>query len=84
MNYPEIYTTSKNKKVECSRVNNDTNGNPRYVMHYLELDNDYKKALSKSRKFGGKVYRGSDFGGGIVFQSYSLKHTLKDVEFNEQ
>ena len=79
----EIYIDNKGNEIECFRVNNDKFGNPRYVIHYLELDNDYSKALTKSRKFGGKVYRGADFGGGIVFQSYSLPHTLKNVVFNK-
>ena len=79
----EIYIDKKGNKIECYRVKNDVNGNPRYVIHYLDLDNDYDKALAKSRSFGGKAYRGSDFGGGIVFQSYSLRHTLKDVSFNK-
>lgn len=79
----EIYTDKKSNKIECYRVNNDVNGNPRYVIHYLDLHNDYNEALKISRKFGGKVYRGKDFGGGIVFQSYSLRHTLKDVVFNK-
>ena len=79
----EIYTDNKGNDIECFRVKNDVNGNPRYVMHYLDLDNDYNKALAKSRSFGGKAYRGSDFGGGIVFQSYSLPHTLKNVVFNK-
>lgn len=77
----EIYTDKQGNKIECYRVNNDIYGNPRYVIHYLVLHNDYFEALKISRKFGGKAYRGSDFGGGIVFQSYSLKHTLKNVTF---
>ena len=79
----ELYTDKKGNKIECYRVNNDVNGNPRYVIHYLDLHDDYNEALKISRKFGGKVYRGKDFGGGIVFQSYSLRHTLKDVVFNK-
>ena len=78
----EIHTDKKGNKIECYRVNNDTNGNPRYVIHYLDLHNDYNEALKISRKFGGKVYRGKDFGGGIVFQSYNLDYTFKDVIFN--
>ena len=80
----EIYTDKQGNKIECYRVNNDIYGNPRYVIHYLYLDNDYDEAIKKSRKFGGKAYRGSDFGGGIVFQSYSLRHTLKNVTFNKK
>ena len=31
----------------------------------------YEKALSKARKIGGKKFHNRQFGGGIVFQSYS-------------
>ena len=78
----EIYTDKQGNKIECYAVNNDANGNPRYVIHYLDLHDDYNEALKISRKFGGKVYRGSDFGGGLVFQSYSLNHTFRNVIFN--
>ena len=81
MRNPEVYTTKKGQKIECYPVNNDVNGNPRYVIHYSVLSSNYNEALSISRKFGGKVYRGKDFGGGIVFQSYSLPHTFQNVEF---
>ena len=79
----EIYTDKQGNKVECFKVSSDTYGNPRYVIHYLYLDNNYGKAIKKSRKFGGKVYRGKDFGGGIVFQSYSLNHTFRNVIFQK-
>ena len=79
----EIYTDKQGNKIECYRVNSDIYGNPRYVIHYLDLHDDYNEALKIGRKFGGKVYRGSDFGGGIVFQSYSLNHTFRDVTFNK-
>jgi len=62
--------------IELWRINHDVNGNPRYVIHYLALDQDYDKALRKVRCIGGKVYRGQWFGGGFVFQSYSLEDDL--------
>ena len=65
------------KEIEVFRVKkNDINGNPRYIIHFLELDSNYKKALAKSRIFGGKKYMGKDFGGGIVFQSYNVMLTI--------
>lgn len=30
-------------------------------------------AMNKARKIGGKRYKGKDFGGGIVFQSYNIQ-----------
>ena len=79
MRNPEIYLAKNGEKIECYPVNNDKYGNPRYVIHYSVLHSDYNEALFISRKFGGKKYRGKDFGGGIVFQSYSLPHTFNVV-----
>lgn len=59
---------------DFTRVNNDVNGNPRYVLHFLKLANEYPAAVALSRSQGGKVYRGREYGGGIVFQCYSLPH----------
>ena len=73
------------------RINNDVNGNPRYVVHFLSLLNDgesqglgvlesFDLALKKARKVGGKVYKGKDFGGGIVFQSYNITETINKAK----
>jgi len=87
-----------------TRVNNDVNGNPRYVTHFLNLITDkdeeqikidfaltlqqnpfkrtsllYDLAISKARNLGGKKYRGKDFGGGIVFQSYNTQNLVKNL-----
>jgi len=41
--------------MEFTRINNDTNGNPRYVVHFFELinDNDYDIAEAKKDIFNG-------------------------------
>jgi hypothetical protein len=87
-----------------TRVNNDVNGNPRYVTHFLNLITDkdkeqieidfaltlqqnpfkrinllYDLAVSKARNLGGKKYKGKDFGGGIVFQSYNTDNLVKQL-----
>jgi hypothetical protein len=73
------------------RINNDINGNPRYVVHFidlltvadiqgLDLDQKFNLALQKARKVGGKIYRGKDFGGGIVFQSYNILETINKAK----
>lgn len=70
------------ERIGFTRVNNDTNGNPRYVVHFLNLLSDeeqnnlsinqrYAVALAKSRKIGGKKFHNKQYGGGIVFQSYN-------------
>lgn len=68
--------------IELTRITNDLNGNPRYVVHFLNFLNDeektylnftqwYEAALKKARKIGGKKYHNKSYGGGIVFQSYN-------------
>ena len=57
------------------RVNNDSNGNPRYVIHWGAFGaDDYSEALSLAKSIGYKVYRGREFGGGFVTSSYSLEN----------
>ncbi len=55
------------------RINNDVNGNPRYVFHFLELANNYNEALFLAKKIGGKKFHNKQYGGGIVVQSYNLQ-----------
>jgi len=73
------------------RINNDVNGNPRFVVHFLYLLNEgedqgldvlqsFDLAVKKARKVGGKIYRGKDFGGGIVFQSYNIIETINKTK----
>ena len=74
------------KTIEFTRVNNDVYGNPRYVTHFFSLLKEqeqtlsnYNLAVKRANKLGGKKYRGSDFGGGIVFQSYDLAGLRKRI-----
>lgn len=78
---------------DFTRVNNDTNGNPRYVCHFYQLltaeeSNDYvgdfierkySKALARARKIGGRKFHNKQYGGGIVFQSYNIADTCKRI-----
>ena len=59
------------------RVNNDVNGNPRYVFHFLYLADDYSEALKIAKKFGGKKFHNKQYGGGIAIQSYNLQDDIK-------
>ena len=74
-----------------TRISNDVNGNPRYVVHFLELINDeerisipfnkkYQYAVKKANKIGGKKYDNKSYGGGIVFQSYNIEKTWNDIQ----
>ena len=96
-------TTTHNTQIEFTRINNDVNGNPRYVCHFLALVNDkdreqaeqreksvkpfqfsishlYDIAIKKAHTIGGKKFHNKQFGGGIVFQSYNIGDTEKDVQ----
>lgn len=78
-----------NLKFDWTRINNDSNGNPRYVLHFLnlctrtELDadpwsptgNKYGIAVKRANRIGGKKYHTKSYGGGIVFQTYNLEDT---------
>lgn len=75
--------------VNFTRVNNDQNGNPRYVCHYLNLlvESDYAKgihtyetALHRAHKLGGRKFHNKQYGGGIVFQSYNIRETETAIQ----
>lgn len=79
--------------VEFTRVNNDVNGNPRYVCHYTnfitladtqkqgyEMGNDYSIAIKKANKLGGRKFHNKQYGGGIVFQSYNIEDLARRIK----
>lgn len=74
--------------MQYKRINNDINGNPRFVFHFLAFLGTeegyildlYKIAVKKAKKIGGKAYRGKDFGGGIVLQSYNIQETMQRIK----
>jgi len=72
-------TLSNNETVTVHQVNNDINGNPRYVIHYLDVADTYQKALELSRKIGGRKYTAKWYGGGIVFSTYHLERDLETL-----
>ena len=74
-----------------TRVNNDVNGNPRYVVHFLDVINTeerisipfhklYEYAVKKAKKIGGKKFDNKSYGGGIVFQSYNIENTWHKIQ----
>jgi hypothetical protein len=69
----------KMQNLQIDRIKNDVNGNPRYVVHYLALANDYEQALKISRAHGGKKYHNKSYGGGIAFVTYDLERLIKDI-----
>jgi hypothetical protein len=75
--------------ITLTRINNDLNGNPRYVVHFLNVLNSeeqsflpfnkkYEYALKKAKTIGGKKYDNKQYGGGIVFGSIFNSEALKD------
>lgn len=77
--------------MDIKRVENDYNGNGRYVVHFFallteeeqeenigEISYMYNLAIKRANKKGGRKYKGKDFGGGIVFQ-----HSGSETQFKE-
>lgn len=71
--------------INATRIKNDVNGNPRYVVHFLDLltdeeknssflswiDAKYSLALQRAACAGGKKFHNKQYGGGVVYQSYA-------------
>jgi len=70
----EKITTKKGNVYNFLRIDNDVNGNPRYVISWLDLGLEKYKATKTTKKAGLRIYRGKKFGGGFVLTSYSLDH----------
>lgn len=71
-------------KIEFKKINNDSNGNPRYVFHFLNLANNYKDAIKIANSFGGRKFHNKQYGGGIVCQSYNLQDLEKTILDNKK
>ena len=79
-----------------TRINNDTNGNPRYVLHFTNLITNeerdehsgqyynvgtmYDIAVKKANKVGGRRYNTKKYGGGIVFQCYNIQNLIDKLQ----
>lgn len=74
--YKEI-TTVQGKEIEVFRIENDVNGNPRYVVHFRDLGIGLWDYDNINKLYGFKKYRAKWFGGGVVFQSYNIADTLE-------
>lgn len=72
--------TEEIKGIRFTRISSDVNGNPRYVCHYLNLSRDYERAVKLANRIGGRKYHTKGYGGGIVFQSYSLDETATAIK----
>ena len=74
--YTETHTV-QGKEIEAFRIPNDTNGNPRYVVHFRDLGIDLWDYDNINKLYGFNKYRAKWFGGGVVFQSYNIADTLE-------
>lgn len=70
---PETITTKTGAKYAFYRTKNDINGNPRYIVSWLSLGLAGYHHTPATKKTGLRIYKGRDFGGGFVFQSYNLQ-----------
>lgn len=68
-----------NAGIDFLRIDNDINGNPRYVCHYLNIADNYSEAIKKANSIGGRKYHTKRYGGGVVFQSYNIEDTAKRI-----
>jgi hypothetical protein len=85
-----LHTIGEIEASDFTRISNDTNGNPRYVIHFLQLLNDqerllpfnekYDYALKKAKKMGGRKFSNKQYGGGVVFQSYNIYDLAQKLE----
>jgi hypothetical protein len=72
--------------MKFTRVKSDINGNPRYVVHFLECcpesykSDTYNKTCKLMNRIGGRKYNTKSYGGGVVFQSYNLDDLQKHIE----
>lgn len=74
--YVETVTVNGNE-IEAFRIDNDNNGNPRYVVHFSDLGVSLWDYDNINKLYGFNKYRAKWFGGGVVFQSYNIEETLK-------
>jgi len=73
--YTETHTV-QGKEIEVFRISYDLNGNPRYVVHFMDLGIKLTDYDNINKLYGFKKYRAKWFDGGVVFQSYNIEDTL--------
>lgn len=81
------------REIDVLRIDNDSNGNPRYVIHFLCVASEYERAMGQGDAFGAyertlrflqgsgwKRYHNKKYGGGLMTSSYSLDDDLRKLE----
>lgn len=67
------------------RINNDVNGNPRYVFHYLDIESEsYADSLAIARKLLGTVrkYNTKNYCGGVCLSTYNLDRIINTINLH--
>ena len=72
-------TEVNGRDIGVTRIDNDANGNPRYVVHFIDIADNYIDAINIAKQIGGKKYRAKWINGGVVFSSYNVKEDLKRI-----
>ena len=78
------------KEITFTRIKHDSNGNPRYVCHYINLLTDdelsdtnakncYAIACKRANSIGGRKFHNKQYGGGIVFSTYNIDDLAKHI-----
>jgi hypothetical protein len=76
-----------------TQVNNDVNGNPRHVIHfvhfipdsytpegiYIPIDKQYERALILAKKIGGRKFHNKQYGGGILFHAVNVQSLCNKI-----
>lgn len=65
-----------NKPINLTKIKHDTNGNPRYIVHFTAIDEDYQTAINKAKAIGGKKHNTKERGRCVVFKSVYNKQNL--------
>lgn len=73
----EIIVNVNGQEIKVVRIDNDVNGNPRYLVHFLSLGLKEYRSSVLTKKAGLKIYRSKKVGGCFVFQSYDVKSDLE-------
>lgn len=74
-----VGTDAKEIRAQMQRINNDVNGNPRYVLHFLAFAREYSTAKEIANSQGWSVYRAKSHGGCFVGQSYSTAESAERI-----
>jgi hypothetical protein len=70
----------KSEPITFTQIKNDVNGSPRYVCHWVNFKTDtYSEAVKLANTIGGRKFNTKTYGGGIVFQSYNILDTERQI-----